>query len=301
MLNRHYKKLINTFWALTLSCISMTLSASGANSLDFSNIYKQATFSNAAYLPVDEVRTLVESSGFELTHHHTIADIHLTYFLATNELSKTQIISVRGTSNIENAMVDVSLKLVIDQNTGVVLHHGFAYAARQVYVELKPLLKPDYEIQITGHSLGGAVAVILAMYLDSDDFNIGQVVTFGQPKVTNLSGAGKLKHINVIRVVTPDDLVPLTPLFDPLDIQNIDVYWHAGREVILLPGTQYAILEGKDSMLRATKFTQKPLSQDNLEHHQMSLYLELVQAKTKASELVPYKTDLNLFNLFGVN
>jgi hypothetical protein len=52
-------------------------------------------------------------------------------------------------------------------------------------------------------------------------------------------------------------------------------------------------------MLRATKFTQKPLTQDNVNHHQMSLYLELVKAKTKASELVPYKTDLNLFNLFG--
>ena len=188
---------------------------------------------------------------------------------------------------------------MVDQNTGAALHQGFAYAAKQVYAELKPLLKPDYKIQVTGHSLGGAVAVILAMYLDSDDFNIGQVVTFGQPKVTNLSGADKFKHINLIRIVTPHDLVPLAPPFDPLDIRNLDVYWHAGREVILLPGTQYAILEGTDSMLRATKFTQKPLSQDNLGHHQMSLYLELIQTKTTASELVPYKTDLNLFNLFG--
>ena len=93
--------------------------------------------------------------------------------------------------------------------------------------------------------------------------------------------------------------MPLTPPFDPLDIQNLDVYWHAGKEVILLPGTQYAILEGTNSMLRATKFTQKLLSEDNLNHHQMSLYLEMIKAKTKTSELVPYKTDLNLFNLFG--
>lgn len=277
----------------------MTLAASDENSFNFPEIYKQAKFANAAYQPVDKIRAVVESSGFALTHHHSIADIQVTYFLATNELTGTQIISVRGTSNVENAMVDISLKLVVDQNTGVALHQGFAYAARQVYAKLKPMLKPDYKIQITGHSLGGAVAVILAMYLDSDQFNIDQVTTFGQPKVTNLAGAGKFKHINLIRVVTPHDLVPLTPPFDPLDIRNLDVYWHAGREIILLPGVQYAILEGTNSMLRATKFTQKPLNQDNLKHHQMSLYLEMVQGKTKASELVPYKTDLNLFNLFG--
>ena len=299
MLNSRLKRLSKIFPALLLLCISQAMPANEPNPIDFTRIQEQAIFANAAYLPVDRVRALTESNGFALTHHHTIADIQITYFLATNELTETQVISVRGTSNVENAMVDISLKLLVDPNTGIALHQGFAYAARQVYTELKPLLKADYQIELTGHSLGGAVAVILAMYLDSDHFNIEQVVTFGQPKVTNVSGAEKLKHIDLIRVVTPDDLVPLTPPFDPLDIQNLDVYWHAGKEVILLPGTQYAILEGTNSMLRATKFTQKLLSEDNLNHHQMSLYLEMIKAKTKTSELVPYKTDLNLFNLFG--
>lgn len=299
MLNSRFKRLTRILPALMLLCISQATPASELNSIDFTRIQEQAVFADASYQPVDKVRVLTESRDFTLTHHHTIADVQITYFLATNELTRTQVISVRGTSNVENAMVDISLKLLVDPNTGIALHQGFAHAARQVFKELKPLLKPDYQIQLTGHSLGGAVAVILAMYLDSDDFNIGQVVTFGQPKVTNVSGAEKLKHIDLIRVVTPDDLVPLAPPFDPLDIQNIDIYWHAGKEVILLPGNQYAILEGMDSMLRATKFTQKLLSEDNLNHHQMSLYLQMIKTKVKTSELVPYKTDLNLFNLFG--
>ena len=299
MLNRHWLKLTNIVLALTLLCVIPTLSANELESVDFTEIHTQAIFSNAAYQSESKIRALVESGNYTLTLYHTIPDIQISFFLATNDLTKTQIISVRGTSNIENAMVDISLKLMVDKNTGVRLHEGFSFAAKQVYAELKPRLNSDYKINVTGHSMGGAVALILAMYLDAYQFDIEQVITFGQPKVTNISGANKIQHINVIRVVTPFDLVPLVPLFDPLDISNLDVYWHAGKEVILLADTQYAILEGTDSMLRATRFTQEPLTEDNLKNHQMPLYLEMIKAKTKSSKLVPYQTDLNLFNLFG--
>ncbi|MBT8436556.1 MAG: lipase family protein [Gammaproteobacteria bacterium] len=292
-------KLTDIVLALTLLGAIPALSANEPESVNFKEIHQQAIFANAAYQPEGTVRELVEAGNYSLTLYRTIPDIQISFFLATNELTKTQIISVRGTSNIENAMVDISLKLRVDENTGVRLHEGFSLAAKQVYKELKPLLKPDYKISVTGHSLGGAVALILGMYLDANQFDIEQVITFGQPKVTNISGANKLQHINVIRVVTPFDLVPLVPPIDPLDLSNLDVYWHAGKEVILLTETQYAILQGTDSMLRATKFTQKPLTKDNLNNHQMPLYLESIKAKTRSSKLVPYKTDFNLFNLFG--
>jgi hypothetical protein len=139
----------------------------------------------------------------------------------------------------------------------------------------------------------------LAIFLDTDQFDVEQVSTFGQPKITNISGAGKIQHINIIRVVNPLDLVPLVPLFDPLDISNVDIYWHAGKEVILLADTRYAILQGTESMLRASSFTQKLLSEENLQHHQMTLYLEMLKAKIKSSTLVPYQNNYNLFNLFG--
>ena len=158
---------------------------------------------------------------------------------------------MRGTSNAENAMVDIDIKLLPDEKTGVRLHRGFAYAARQIYAELSPLLKDGYRIRSTGHSLGGAVAQILAMYLDTDGYEVDRIVTFGQPKVTNLPGANRFEHLDILRVVTPTDLVPLVPPFDPLDIKNIDIYWHAGSEIILLEDDTYAILRGVDSMLRA--------------------------------------------------
>jgi hypothetical protein len=185
---------------------------------------------------------------------------------------------------------------------GVSLHEGFGASAKQVYAELtalKPLLKPEYKINVTGHSPGGAIALVLAMFLDNDQFKVEQVVTFGQPKVTNVRGANSFQHINVIRVVPPNDLLPLVPLLDPLDINNLDISWHAGRDVIFLEDNQYVVFEGLDSMLRATRFMQKPLNEENLENHKMSVYLNLIDARVMSSEEAPYKTDFNLFNQFG--
>jgi hypothetical protein len=298
-LQRHWLKLTNFLVAITLLSTSSILPAKESESVDFVLLQEQALLANAAYQTEDQARALAAANNYRLDFYQTVADLQIAFFLATNEAGKTQVISIRGTSNIENAMVDVYLQLVEDRKTGLRLHHGFSLAARKIYAELKPLLKAGYKINTTGHSLGGAVALILAIYLDADQFNIGQVTTFGQPKVTNVAGADKIQHLNVIRVVTPLDLVPLVPLFDPLDISNIDVYWHAGVEVVLLTDNEYALLKGLDSMLRASRFTQKPLNEENLRNHQMTLYLEMLDARLTSAQLIPYPNNFNLFNLFG--
>jgi triacylglycerol lipase len=298
-LKRQLLNITNYFIALMLIFISAKLTADELDSVNFAVLHQHAIFARAVYQSEDNVRVLIESSNYSLTLYHTIPGTQISFLLATNKLTRTQIIAVRGTTNIENAMIDISLKLVLDQKTGIRLHDGFSFAAKQVYAELKPMLKADYKINLTGHSLGGAVALILAIYLDADQFNVEQVTTFGQPKVTNIAGANKIQHINVIRVVTPLDLVPLVPLFDPLDLSNVDVYWHAGKEVVLLANSQYAVLQGTESMLRASGFTQRLLSEENLQHHQMTLYQNMVRARIKSSKLVPYQNNYNLFNLFG--
>jgi pimeloyl-ACP methyl ester carboxylesterase len=287
------------FFLLWLLLFASLPAASAGAAIDFVAIEEQAEFAAAAYLGEADVRRLVEAKSYELDLFHTIADTQMSFFLATSKAQKVQVVSVRGTSNVENAMVDIALRLLADDKTGSRLHQGFAYAARQIYARLQPRLNPDYPIRTTGHSLGGAVALILAMYLDVDGFHVDRVVTFGQPKVTNLTGAVRMQHLDITRVVTPDDLVPLVPPFDPLDMQNIDIYWHAGREVLLLEDNRYAVLEGADSMLRATKFTQKPLTENNVKNHYMDLYLGLVRAKLNSPRQVQYRNSFNLFNLFG--
>ena len=45
--------------------------------------------------------------------------------------------------------------------------------------------------------------------------------------------------------------------------------------------------------------TSLDVDQGNIDHHSMSVYLGLIRAKIKSPQRVPYKVDLNLFNLFG--
>jgi len=35
-----------------------------------------------------------------------------------------------------------------------------------------------------------------------------------------------------------------------MDINNFDIYWHLGKEIVLLKGYDYAVLEGVKSMMR---------------------------------------------------
>lgn len=297
MLIKHLSHFTNI--AFFLIIISITGNVSASNNINFSEIYKYASFSYATYQAAPGINNAGSLRNYKLSHYSSIPGYNVFYFLTTNDVTKTQTIAVRGTSNIENAMVDIALELTTDKHTGVRLHNGFSQTAQAIYTQIRPLLKKDYAISTTGHSLGGAVALILAMYLDVDNFNVDQVVTFGQPKVTNIYGANKFNHLNITRVVTPKDIVPLVPPFDPVDITNLDIYWHPGKEVILLTDTSYAVLEGIESMIRAIKFTQEPLSENNLQHHQMSLYLEMVGKKISSSRLVPFESSFNLFNLFG--
>ncbi len=291
-------------WSIVLIVICNTgmifaAGRTGQNPIDFLQLKKYAVFANAAYLAEVEISRLSESMHYTLSRYGNIPELEVSYFLLTNDKTRAQVIAVRGTSNIENVLVDVDLKLNTDQYAGIRLHSGFSQAAEKIYREIKPLLKPDYTVSTTGHSLGGAVALILAKYLDLDHFNVNRVVTFGQPKVTNITGAERFEHLDITRVVMPGDLVPLVPPLDPVDINDLDIYWHAGKEVVLLADTGYAILDGVSSMLRATRFTQEPLTENNLQEHQMVLYLRMLDTKIPTARLVPFKNSLNLFNLFG--
>ncbi|HHJ80391.1 MAG TPA: lipase family protein, partial [Candidatus Tenderia electrophaga] len=265
----------------------------------FSQLKAYANMANAAYLSEPEARTIIEAQGYQLDQFSSVPGVEVNYFIATSDTLKRHIIAVRGTANIENAIVDISLKLLPDQHTGIALHQGFAQAAEGVYMAVQPKLNRDYEISTTGHSLGGAVAVILAMYLDKDNFNLGPIMTFGQPKVTNVRGALAFQRLDIHRAVTAQDLVPLVPPLDAMDIRNLDIYWHLGEEVVLLDGNDYAMLTGVKSMMRATRIINAELSQQNLEHHKMAVYLKLIDDKSQAANLVPYATGIDLLKLFS--
>ena len=283
---------------LILPQVAPTLAA---EPVDFKTLRGFASFADSTYLSKQQVEQSdwAKHSGYKLVRYDTIPQIEIAYLLAENTDTGSQIIAVRGTSNAPNAYVDIDIKLKPDEKTGVPIHSGFAQAAAAIYQALEGDLKKDFVIDTTGHSLGGAVAQVLAMYLDVDGYKVGQVITFGQPKVTNITGTMRFQHLDIIRVVTPDDMVPLVPPVDPMDVNNLDIYWHSGVEVILYEDQRYSLLRGLNSILRAVKFTQKTPSEQNLQHHQMNTYIRLLDNKLDTAKQVPYENSLNLFNLFG--
>lgn len=277
----------------------LTFARDNSKTINFHEIKIYAELSNAAYQSANDINRISQLNNFNLAYFNSIPEIYVSYFLVTNKKTRTQILSIRGTANIENAMVDIALKLVPDNHLGIYAHRGFSLAALAIFRDIRPHLQQDYTIDTTGHSLGGAVALLLAMHMDVENFKVRNVITFGQPKVTNFTGANKFSHLNIKRVVTEKDIVPLVPPFDPVDINNLDIYWHTGTEIILLKDNTYATLDGVNSMLRVTSFTQELLNERNLENHQMMFYLKMINKKLNKPVATPFKHNLNLFNLFG--
>ncbi len=262
--------------------------------VDFFEIKKSALISAASYDSPNAIVKRLNHVEYALVHHNVLADSELSYFLARAP-SGLQYLSFRGTANLENALVDLDVSLKLDTDLNIQLHQGFGGAAKAAYTDVKSKLDKSQPVIVTGHSLGGAVAVIMAMYLQRDGFLLQKVITFGQPKVTNVSGADAFANLPLIRVVTPKDIVPLVPPLSPLQLREMDIFWHMGQEVILLPEKSYAITDGLKSMMRATKFVSSVPDESNIQAHQMGTYLSLIDKKIEGAQQVPYKTEISIF------
>ena len=258
-----------------------------------------AYIAQAAYQTTEKMTAVLKTQGYEVEKSRQIEGFSVGYILATNHQSRQHILAVRGTANVENIMVDAAFVLVPDKLTSIKIHQGFLLSARDIYHSVKDEITPGYTINTIGHSLGGAAAVILAMMFDSQGFPIGEVITFGQPKVTNISGSRNFEHLNITRLVTPKDIVPLIPPLDPMDMMNLSIFWHQGIEVVLYQNNQYAVLTGISSMLRAADFLTDVPSKQHINNHFMSTYIDYLKPKLESPVEIKYESDFKFSDWFG--
>jgi len=209
------------------------------------------------------------------------------YFLEQDDKAKVQYIAIRGTANRKNIIEDAEMRIREDLALAIPVHSGFDATARALYADMRPYLKQNHKIYITGHSLGGAIAALLAIHMVEDGYKVEKVVTFGQPKFTTTNGVEKLEFLTLTRVVDENDIVPMLP---PTTIVNrlYGVYEHAGPEVVLLDGPHYVYLPTHDAGRISIGEFGRSLSLASLADHHMDNYLGRIAAKTGNAVAVPY-------------
>lgn len=251
--------------------------------IDFTELHTHATRAKVAYASEASIRLAYPATVRVSTPAKTDAQ----YFVERNDKAKVQYIAVRGTANRENVIEDVKMRIRADLSIGIPVHAGFDTTTRILYDDMKPFLKKNYKTYITGHSLGGAIAALLAIHLVEDGYDVEEVITFGQPKFTTSEGVKRVDFLRITRVVDENDIVPMLP---PAGILNRThgPYEHAGPEVILLEGTRYVYLPTHDANRISLGELARSLSIASLSDHHMDHYLARIGSKTGEAIQVPY-------------
>ncbi|HEY6552143.1 MAG TPA: lipase family protein, partial [Vicinamibacteria bacterium] len=242
--------------------------------VDLDEVLAYARRASAAYGDEAAIRAAI-GPGPALT----VANLHgvdVRAFIEVDEAKRVQWLAVRGTANLENAAEDADYTKVPAPELGIPVHTGFAADARAVWSFARPLLRPGLETRVTGHSLGGAVAVLLAMRLRVDGVPLGHVITFGQPKVTTEVGVARFRDLPLLRVVNHDDPVPLLPWETPGAVVG-GLYRHLGRELRLSNrGTFELFAEHSAERYLLTSFVAR-LGREHPEEHEIARYLGRIE------------------------
>ena len=154
------------------------------------------------------------------------AEAHVTI---TTAADGTQYVCFRGSKSAQDWIEDGEVDLVKWATYGKV-HAGFLKSFSSVYLQLQKTLRMDMPVIVTGHSLGGAQAVLGAFNLAGCGFKVLSCYTFGQPRVGNIAFAKACNKAvpNHFRFVNEQDIVPRVPF--------PHCYWHSGTAYFIEKG-----------------------------------------------------------------
>ena len=144
--------------------------------------------------------------------------------------SGISIIVFRGTHNVKNIISDIDMRPFKDDSLGgVYIHRGYRDAAVYTLNDIDKKYELEKTVYLTGHSLGGAIAQIVGLWLDKRGHYV-QIYTFGSPKISTTFFGNIPRHY---RVAFDDDPVPFFPPYPFLhsgvfiDPETLD--WNEGH------------------------------------------------------------------------
>jgi len=127
----------------------------------------------------------------------------------------------RGSQNKKHWLSN--FKILKKNHFGIRAHKGFSEASESVMDQVRSLIAefPNQTPVLSGHSLGGAIAVLVAVALRPAPI---KVITFGQPRVSTTAELRLALYGEYLRVVNGSDVVPRKPMLG---------YSHAGSLLYL--------------------------------------------------------------------
>jgi triacylglycerol lipase len=160
------------------------------------------------------------------------------------ETDKFVVVAFRGTSSRAHLKTDIQARLnvarVAVDGRCVRVHAGFYAAFSKIESKLREVLTARDEakaVYLTGHSLGGALALVAAAAFGGNDKlgdRIAAVYTFGAPRVGGADFPNLVKAPHY-RVVNSGDVVPLVPP------NWLTGYVHTGMPILLKPNSDHPI------------------------------------------------------------
>ncbi len=181
------------------------------------NTYLAALAALLAYEHQDEqTQRILRAMGFDRVAY--VSDGTTQGFVASNE--KMVLIAFRGTE--VNKWGDIKADGTLCQRKGLggMVHTGFANALQVVWMELMAAVRAQGKagdaykpIWVTGHSLGGALAMLASVRLDRAGVGVRGTVTLGQPRVGDLTFSRAYPgRERVYRITNQGDPVTVVPL-----------------------------------------------------------------------------------------
>jgi pimeloyl-ACP methyl ester carboxylesterase len=174
----------------------------------------------------DQITGILKSQGFtaaQFFESRGTPDGRGTHcFLASDPARKLAIVSFRGTDASDPTdLCHDAYAFQIPWSRGGRVHAGFAHGLAQVQDDLLAAIDAlNYESFYTGHSLGAAMATLLASLRKPD-----YLYTIGSPRVGDNDFVNTLANVSVRRFVDCCDIVTRVP---PENLSLIAPYKHFG-------------------------------------------------------------------------
>ncbi len=193
----------------------MSFALPSANASVVRNAQYFAHLSNKAYL-VDLEANDASLEDFKFIDSAPIASLDGVNFAIAGRIDGALVIACRGSDEqVEDWWHNFNFNQNGDYDGYV--HRGFYESANSIWTPLVRYLNATWErddvVWITGHSLGGAMATLLARWLHHEKWKIAGVYTFGQPRAgdDDYAAAYPLEDVHY-RFVNSRDIVPQLPL-----------------------------------------------------------------------------------------